>query len=1393
MLFSAAFGTSHVSPRVASRVVPSDSQAAALEDRYIKEAPRRKKLIRCALLAVATLCLSAVSGFAQTANFTYTQSTVSTSGLNSPGDVAVDGSGNIYIADTYNHRVLKETLSGGSYTQSTIGSGLSYTWGVVVDGSGNVYIADSANNRVLKETLSGGSYTESTIGSGLNGPGGVAVDGSGNVYIADTANNRVVKETLSGGSYTQSTIGSVLNRPNGVTVDGSGNVYIADTLNNRVLKETLSGGSYTESTIGSGLNNPGGVAVDGSGNVYIADTHNSRVLKETLSGGSYTQSTIGSGLNAPFGIAVDGSGNVYIADSGNNRVVMLQPGGVNFNTVAVGSTSASQSLSFTFTASGTLGASPYAVLTMGAAGLDFQAATSQPASACVSGTTYNAGNTCTVDVTFNPTLTGPRYGAVVLYDGSGNVIETGYVYGTGSGPQVSFTPATQSAIVSGLSHLADAVLDGSGNVYIVDSGNNQVLKETLSGGTYSQSVVPTSVLVNPFGVAVDGSGNLYIADTYNNRVLKETLSAGGSYTESTIGTGLNGPFKIAVDGNGNVYIADYYTNRVLKETLSGGTYTQSTIGTGLSGPIAVAVDGSGSVYIVEFTGGGRVLKETLSGGSYTQSTIASGLTGSRGVAVDGSGNVYIADGYSSVLKETLSGGSYTQSTIATGLNGTFSVAVDGSGNVYSVDRNDNRVLKLDYADAPSLSFATTAVGQTSSDSSQTVTLTNIGNAALTFPVPATGLNPSIAAGFTFGNSSTCPQLSSSSSAATLAPGASCTNLISFTPTAAGSVRGSLVITDDHLNAAAPGYATQIIPLSGTATQALTATQAIASTTLTVNHAATPFTPVTASGGTGTLTYSVSPALPAGLSFSSSTGAITGTPTVASAAATYTVTVTDANSATATANFSLTVIAQAVTISFTVPNHTYGDAPFTVSATSNSTGAFTYSVVSGPATIAGSTVTLTGTGTVVLQASEAADANYAAGTQSATFTVAAGTPTITFTVPNHTYGDAPFTVSATSNSTGAFTYSVVSGPATVAGSTVTLTGAGTVVLQASEAADANFAAGTKNATFTVATGTPTIAFTVPNHTYGDAPFTVSATSNSTGAFTYSVVSGPATVAGSTVTLTGTGTVVLLASEAADANFAASTKNATFTVATGTPTIAFTVPNHTYGDTSFTVSATSSSTGAFTYSVVSGPATVSGSTVTLTGAGTVVLQASEAADANFASGTKSATFTVALATPTISFTVPNHTYGDAPFTVTASSNSTGAFTYSVVSGPATVSGSTVTLTGAGTVVLSASQVASGNFGPATATPSFTVTPSFTLSSGSGTGSSSGTATVAPGAAATFTLTFSPTGAATFPDALTLSASGLPSGATATFSPATIAAGSAATPITLTIQTSTQTAFN
>jgi hypothetical protein len=222
----------------------------------------------------------------------------------------------------------------------------------------------------------------------------------------------------------------------------------------------------------------------------------------------------------------------------------------------------------------------------------------------------------------------------------------------------------------------------------------------------------------------------------------------------------------------------------------------------------------------------------------------------------------------------------------------------------------------------------------------------------------------------------------------------------------------------------------------------------------------------ATGGAGTLTYAAT-GLPAGLAISSTTGAISGTPTAVGTSK-FTVTAADAYGDSATQSYTITVNAATPTLSFaTISTKTYGDAAFTVSATSASTGAVTYSVTSGPATISGNTVTLTGAGTVVLGASQAATANYTAATATTSFTVAAEVPTLSFaSISTKVYGDAAFTVSASSASSGAITYSVTSGPATISGNTVTLTGAGTVVLSASQAANGNYAAATATTSFTV---------------------------------------------------------------------------------------------------------------------------------------------------------------------------------------------------------------------------------------------------------------------------------------------------------------------------------------
>jgi len=197
-------------------------------------------------------------------------------------------------------------------------------FGVAVDGSGDLYISDYGNNRVLKETPSGNTYTQSVLTTDVESPYGIAVDSHGSVYIADYDRNRVTKESPSGDSYVESLVAaSGLKGPQGVAVDSRGTVYIADSGNDRVLKESVSGTGYVESTLAGNLGDPRGVAVDDSGNVYIVGCGGGDIYKETFSRGQYVQTRLGSMLSLyfPRGIAVDRSGSLYIADSGNDRVV----------------------------------------------------------------------------------------------------------------------------------------------------------------------------------------------------------------------------------------------------------------------------------------------------------------------------------------------------------------------------------------------------------------------------------------------------------------------------------------------------------------------------------------------------------------------------------------------------------------------------------------------------------------------------------------------------------------------------------------------------------------------------------------------------------------------------------------------------------------------------------------------------------------------------------------------------------------------------------------------------------------------------------------------------------------------------------------------------------------
>ncbi len=243
-----------------------------------------------------------------------TQSTLGSgfTGLNAPQGVAVDGKGNVFVADTANNAV-KEIAASGAIT--TLGSGFSAPTGVAIDGAGNIVVADTGNSEVKQIVKQGGYTTVNTLGSGFSSPQGVAVDGKGDVFVADTGNNEVKR--IAAGNGAIKTLGSGYSSPQGVAVDGADDIFIADT-GNKEVEEIVAGGN-TPTPIGSGFSAPQGVAVDGVGDVFVTDS--GKVTQIPPSGGFTTLNPIvTSGLTSPQGVAVDALGNVFVTDSTVNSV-----------------------------------------------------------------------------------------------------------------------------------------------------------------------------------------------------------------------------------------------------------------------------------------------------------------------------------------------------------------------------------------------------------------------------------------------------------------------------------------------------------------------------------------------------------------------------------------------------------------------------------------------------------------------------------------------------------------------------------------------------------------------------------------------------------------------------------------------------------------------------------------------------------------------------------------------------------------------------------------------------------------------------------------------------------------------------------------------------------------
>jgi alpha-tubulin suppressor-like RCC1 family protein len=693
------------------------------------------------------------------------------------------------------------TLAGLASAGSTDGTGsaarFSGPGGVAVDGSGNLFVAD-ANNNLIREVTPAGVVTTiagsignvgSVDGTGsaaqFDQPGNIAIDSAGNLYVADTVNFTIRKitptvvsgatnwvvTTIAGGSggnlRTVDGTGSDarFDYPSSVAVDQAGNLYVTDRYTIRQITPTvvngvtnwvvttLAGNDYPGYADGTGsaaqFNTPHGIAVDSAGSLYVSDSYNAVIRKvtptvvsgvtnwvvTTLAGTAGNQGfTDGTGSAARFNqldgnLAVDSTGNLYVTDW--NSIRQITPAGV----VA--------------TIAGGYGG--YADGTGTAASFSWPkgVAVDSAGDLFVADTVNNAIRKITPTV-----ISGVTNWVVTTVAGFADQFG-GYADGTGAAAQFSYPEGI--------------AVDSAGNVYVADTAYALIRQITPAGvvttiagvpdgnGGYVDGPGSVARFSNPKGIDVDQAGNLYVADLGNNTIRKITPtvvngvtnwavttiagSAGNSGSTDAAGTAaqFNSPNDVAVDGAGNLYVADTenYTIRKITPTvvsgvtnwvvttLAGSAGNQGRVdGTGsaaqFDSPFSIAVDSAGNLYAAD----GSIRKITPAGVVTTIAGITEGPQGSQdgtgsaalfyspqGIAVDGTGNLYVTDTMNNTIRKitptVVSGVTNWNVTTIAGAAGSVGwadgigravqfnypvgIAADSSGDVYVADTENNTI------------------------------------------------------------------------------------------------------------------------------------------------------------------------------------------------------------------------------------------------------------------------------------------------------------------------------------------------------------------------------------------------------------------------------------------------------------------------------------------------------------------------------------------------------------------------------------------------------------------------------------------------------------------------------------------------------------------------------